>query len=153
MIRIGFCFLGFLLVLACERGHAQAQVNIPPAEMPAAPPPPPQISVPSISTSRPGEVNVPSPQTLPPKRPQAQVDSDIDADEQADTKSPIDLNPWLTQQAQSLLDVLGCYLKPPSLKNEVASETKNDSDPKRLIEVRIKLLKTLASHNAASHCK
>jgi hypothetical protein len=40
-----------------------------------------------------------------------------------------------------------------SLENEVAEETKINKDPKHLIEVRIRLLKTLASHNTASHCK
>jgi hypothetical protein len=58
-----------------------------------------------------------------------------------------------SNRADDLLDVVGCYLPKKSLENEVATETKTNKDPKYLIEVRIRLLKTLASHNTASHCK
>lgn len=86
-----------------------------------------------------------------PKNPTAHVDAAIDPDELVGSESSPD--PWLQQQADSLLDIIGCYLGKKSLNNEVALEKKTDSDPKHLIEVRIRLLKTLASHNTASHCK
>jgi len=89
----------------------------------------------------------------PPDKPApAQTDSMIDADEEA-VSNGSSLTPWLTHRADELLDIVSCYLDKKSLKNEVALETKASSDPVHLIEVRIKLLKTLASHNAASHCK
>ncbi len=86
-----------------------------------------------------------------PKTTAGQADAAIDADELAEPDGSLD--PWLQHQADALLDVVGCYLGKKSLQNEVALETKTNSDPKRLIEVRIRLLKTLASHNTASHCK
>ena len=93
--------------------------------------------------------------TVPPaekqKAPAGEVDAAIDADQLAEIGSSLD--PWLQHQADDLLDVVGCYLGKKSLQNEVVLETKTNSDPKRLIEVRIRLLKTLASHNTASHCK
>jgi hypothetical protein len=91
--------------------------------------------------------------TVPPaeKQTPAHVDAAIDSDELADTESSGDS--WLQQQANDLLDVVGCYLSKKSLDNEVALETKTNSNIKRLIEVRIRLLKTLASHNTASRCK
>jgi hypothetical protein len=91
--------------------------------------------------------------TVPPDKPApAQTDSMIDADEGAASNS-VSLNTWLTHRADELLDIVSCYLDKKSLKNELALEIKAGSDPVHLIEVRIKLLKTLASHNAASHCK
>jgi hypothetical protein len=93
--------------------------------------------------------------TVPPaekhKTTEAQADAAIDADQLAEAGSSLD--PWLQHQADNLLDVVGCYLGKKSLENEVALEKKTNSDPKRLIEVRIRLLKTLASHNTASHCR
>jgi hypothetical protein len=97
------------------------------------------------------QAQVTVPPAEPPSTRRAHVDAAIDADELADTGGTKD--PWLQQQADALLDVVGCYLGKKSLDNEVALETKTDSDPKRLIAVRIRLLKTLASHKAASHCK
>ncbi len=95
------------------------------------------------------QVNVPPAEK---KNPPATVDSAIDTDLEIATPGA-SLDSWLTQRADELLDVVGCYLDKKSLKDEVALETKTSKDPIHLIEVRIKLLKTLASHNAPSHCK
>jgi hypothetical protein len=95
------------------------------------------------------QVTVPPPGN--PKPSPASVDAASDTDELADAGGSGDS--WLQQQAGDLLDVVGCYLPKKSLENEVAKETKISKDPKHLIEVRIRLLKTLASHNTASHCK
>jgi hypothetical protein len=60
---------------------------------------------------------------------------------------------WLEQRKEDLLDLLGCYLDKDSLANEVAAEAKGGDDALSVIETRIKLLKTLAQKNVASHCK
>jgi hypothetical protein len=75
-----------------------------------------------------------------------------DVDQTPNVQLP-DSAQWLQQQSDSLLDIMGCYLEPPSLSNEVSAEKKSGDDPKSLIEQRIKFLKTVAQHNTASHCK
>jgi len=60
---------------------------------------------------------------------------------------------WLKQRSADLFDLLGCYLDQQSLANEVSAELKNGGEPMNVIETRIKLLKTLARKNVASHCK
>jgi len=61
---------------------------------------------------------------------------------------------WLQQQSDALLDVMGCYLDAASLANEVAAEKRTAGDDvASLVEQRIECLKTLAQHNAASHCE
>jgi len=96
--------------------------------------------------------------TVPPAEKQqpsavapAHVDAATDTDEAVDMDGSNNL--WMQKQADALLEVVGCYLGKKSLDNEVAHETKIDRDPSRLIEVRIRLLKTLANHNTPSHCK
>ena len=91
--------------------------------------------------------------TVPPtERPvPASVDAAIDTDDLADGGTGKDA--WLQKQADALLEVVGCYLPKSALNTEVAMETRTNHDPKRLIEVRIRLLKTLASHNTKSQCK
>lgn len=127
MMRLFCLVVGILLLAPAQKLLAQAQTNVPP-------PPSPQEDVPKNQ-----------------KPPVASVDASIDADTADSGGSALD--PWLAKQADALLDVVGCYLDKTSLAKEVELETKKDKNPTRLIEVRIKLLKTLASHNAASHCK
>ncbi len=121
---LGFLFVLFLL--ACTTpSFAQAQVP-PTTNVPPPPPPPP-----------------------------ASVDSSIDTDEFASDPGTAGANfdAWLQKQADELRSILGCYLSEKSLKDEVTLETKNNRDPRHLIEVRIALLKDFAKHNAPSHCK
>jgi hypothetical protein len=123
MIRI-FCFLAALMLWTpAQKLWAQAQTNVP----------------------SPAQQNVPKDD----KPPTASVDAAISTDDEAEPS----LDPWLAKQADALLDVVGCYLDKTSLAKEVALETAKDKNSIRLIEIRIKLLKTMASHNAASHCK
>ena len=122
---LGLLFAIFLFGFT-QQLFAQAQVTVPPADT-AAPPPPP-----------------------------AHIDSAVDSDLEVGTPDGdgnSHLNSWLKQQAEELRTLLGCYLSEKSLKDEVTLETKDNSDPKRLIEVRIALLKDFAKHNAPSHCK
>jgi len=97
------------------------------------------------------QVTVPPIEKEKQKTTAGQADAAIDRDELAEPGGSPD--PWLQHQADALLDIVGCYLPKKAFQDEVALETKSDSDPKRLIELRISLLKTLASHNSASHCK
>ena len=98
-----------------------------------------------------GQAQVTVPPAENPKPTPASVDAAVDTDELSVTGGSGDS--WMQRQADNLLDVVGCYLPKKSLDNEVAKETKLNKDTKHLIEVRIRLLKTLASHNTASHCK
>lgn len=125
MLRICCCLLGILLLAPAQRLVAQAQTNVP-QEHPTPPPPPPKP---------------------------AQVDSEINTDELA---SPDEVpDPWPQKQADALLAIVSCYLDKPSVEKEVALELKgkDGSNPRHLVEVRIKLLMTLAKHNATSHCQ
>jgi len=79
------------------------------------------------------------------------VSVQIDADNSAGEGTG-SLTPWLKTQADALLDVIHCYMDKESLQKEAEFE-KKDNSPTHLIEVRIKLLKVLAQHNTASHCK
>jgi uncharacterized protein (DUF4415 family) len=115
-----------MLLAPVPRLEAQAQTNVP-QEKPAQP--------------------------SQPKPPPAQIDSEIDADVLASSDRASDL--WPQKQADALLDVISCYLDKPSVDKEVAMELKgkDGANPRHQIEIRIKLLKTLAKHNATSHCK
>ncbi len=127
MIRLSSCLLGLLLLAPAHYLLAQAQTNVPPAQE-----------------------NTPKDQT----HHDAHVDYEIDSDAELKTNTDgSSLGPWLSKQADALRDLLACYLDETSLVKEMELETKKDKTPTRLIEVRIKLLKTLASHNADSHCK
>ena len=118
------CLLIVLVAMPAQRLMAQAQTNIPDKVQPAT----------------------------PDKKTPARVDAVIDTDTLAEAGG-VSLDAWLKGQADALLDIVQCYLDKSSMQKEVALETKDNSSSTHLIEVRIKLLKTLAMHNAASHCK
>jgi len=69
------------------------------------------------------------------------------------TTPNVSYDPWLKQRADELLSLLGCYLDKNSLANEVAVEQKASLGNTGAIELRIKLLKTLAQKNVRSGCK
>jgi hypothetical protein len=123
MKRLLGSLFAILLFGFTQQVFAQAQVTVPRADSTAAPPPPPSV-----------------------------IDPDHEVGAPDDTGNS-HLNSWLKQQAEELRTLLGCYLSEKSLKDEVALETKDNSDPRHLIEVRIALLKDFAKHNAPSHCK
>jgi len=108
-----------------------------------------QVDVPRLPpTIDPRSVNINPPVVI--QAPLAGIGNHLGTVQPAVAAAPTD---WVLQQSEALLDIMRCYLDPPSLANEVSAEKKESEDPKDLVEQRIKFLKLAAQHNTVSHCK